>query len=93
MQSTTPLLDFAERNRNEVYREVKSTHGQAQIVVFNAIRELGTATIEEVASYLGKASNEVSGRFTELRKMQAIQATGDRRLTKRGKTATVWRCV
>ena len=91
--SQTPLLDFAEQNRNEVYREVKHTHSQAQIVVLNAIRERGDATIEEVAYMLGKTSNEVSGRFTELRKIGLIEATGARRLTKRGKTATVWRVV
>lgn len=48
------------------------------------------ATCDEVAAAMGKAQNEVSGRFTDLHRLGLIARSGQRRKTRAGRDAHVW---
>jgi len=48
-----------------------------QKVVLETIQELGNATLKDVAHLMGKQLNQISGRFTELKRTGEIEPTGE----------------
>lgn len=66
-------------NRNKVYHDHRATHTKAQAIVLQALRELGEATLHELAAKLGRSINTFSGRLTELSDAGYIEHTGETR--------------
>jgi len=56
-----------------------------------ALTEVKEATADEIASTINESILSVRPRFSELVKMRAIVATGERRKNESGHNATVWR--
>ena len=83
-----------EMNPNSVmiYREkILPTLSGRKLQVLNAIKELGgSATLYEVAKHLNIGVNCISGRFTELKRVELIEDT--KQLKKHGEsTFTIWK--
>jgi hypothetical protein len=80
------------QNRNEVYhsRHEQAATDRARVLQAVIDAELEGVTISELAEAWAKASNEISGRFTELRIRGQIQATDRKRISARGKPSTVF---
>lgn len=51
------------------------------------------ATDEEIAAYLGKSGNTLRPRRIELLEMGKIRDSGQTRLTKSGRKATIWKII
>lgn len=61
--------------------------------VWRHLRETGGATEEETEAALGLAGNTCRPRIWELRKAGMVEDSGDRRSTRSGRQAVVWRIV
>jgi hypothetical protein len=89
-----PMADsrVAVANRNEVYWSTVRPHAtQSQLRVMEVLRSMPNGgTIDEVAAAMNKTPNQVSGRFSELRKLGAIWTQGEKRPTREGNPAVVW---
>lgn len=70
------------------YKSLKDL-GDKQQRVYEAVKELGRATNEEVADYLGWTINRVTGRVTELSSFGLLAVDGIG-ITKSGRSAKVW---
>lgn len=75
-------------NSLKAYSEILEKLPKMRRRVLIQIRALGKATIEETALALGKYPNQVSGRFSELRKANLIKQIGSKVVN--GKTCAVW---
>lgn len=62
-------------------------------IVLNALDALNGATIEEVALHAGYSLVSISPRFRPLANKSLIIDSGEKRLTKSGRKAIVWRRV
>lgn len=71
------------------FNRIKDKLGNKQERVFDALIELGTASNEKLADYLGWPINSVTGRVTELKKMGYLDVHGITK-NKSGFTAKVW---
>lgn len=69
------------------YNNIKRL-GAKQEEVFEAVRELGRATNEEIADHLGWAINRVTGRTNELRRFGYLTVDGTKK-SKSGMSAKV----
>lgn len=79
-------------NRNEVYKQVRGSHTSSQLQILELLeKQPNGATIDEAAKLLGKTPNQISGRFSELSKVGAIEnRNGLKRRTTTGHNACVW---
>lgn len=75
-------------NSLKAYNEILEGLPKMRRTVLNQIKELGGATIEETALSLGKYPNQVSGRFSELRKAGLITHRKNKEVN--GRTCAVW---
>ena len=78
-------------NSLKAYSEILEKLPKMRRRVLIQIRALGKATIEETALALGRYPNQVSGRFSELRKANLIKQIGNKVVN--GKTCAVWGVV
>jgi hypothetical protein len=79
--------------RNQVLPNIKQKHN----AVINALQALGEATSLEVADYLNKPLNSLSGRFTELSGIKEydspiIEQVGVKK-NRYGNTCAIWRII
>jgi predicted transcriptional regulator len=75
-------------NSLKAYSEILNELPKMRRRVLIQIRALGKATIEETALALGRYPNQVSGRFSELRKANLIKQIGSKVVN--GKACAVW---
>lgn len=71
------------------WKGIKFKLGDEQQRIYNAVDKLQPVTCDRVAEYLNKFPNEISGRFTDLKKMGLIGSEG-RGKTRTGNSATLW---
>jgi predicted ArsR family transcriptional regulator len=71
------------------YESIKDKLGARQLAVYEAIREMGTATNEQISDYLELPINRVTGRVTELNKYGMLNIEGLGK-NKSGFSAKVW---
>ena len=69
---------------------VAPTLAGRQREVLKTIAYLGQSTIDFLCIQMDKTPNQISGRFTELKKMGYIADTGQRKTTRTGCKAKVW---
>lgn len=62
-------------------------------LVWESVRQAGGATCDEVEVLLNQIHQTISPRFTELKKKGRIRDSGQRRLTRSRRPATVWKAV
>lgn len=76
----------------EAFARIAPALPERQRLVYEAICLCGIhgATIDEAAIALGVYPNAISGRFTELKRVGKIYATGERRKTSSGHSAMCW---
>ena len=72
-------------------RNVSAKERRQQIV--KTLRTLGNITLDDFSKVFNVASNEVSGRFTELKNSGVIKPTGFKRNTRAGKKAVIYTLV
>jgi hypothetical protein len=91
-ESMPVALPVQLQNRNDVYHSRHEQSATDRHRVLQAVIDSGEhgVTISELADAWHKASNEISGRFTELRLRGLIKATDKKRQSSRGKPSTVW---
>lgn len=73
----------------EAYAKIQAKLGDKQLIVYEAIKELGIATNEMIADHLNWPLNRVTGRCTELNRYGVIQVEGLGR-NKSGFSAKQW---
>lgn len=73
----------------EAYAKIHDELGAKQQIVFEAIKELGTATNEAISEYLNWPINTVTPRVTELKKFGLIDVEG-LGVNKSGFSAKLW---
>lgn len=78
-------------NSLTIYDHIYSTLPKARLIVLSALIEMGKGSIEDVALSLGRYPNQVSGRFSELRKAGLIKQEGNKKVN--GITVAVWQIV
>ena len=78
---------IAETSR-QAYQSIKNL-GVKQEIVYEAIKELGQASNEQIADHLGWAINRVTGRVTELKKFDLVTVAGITK-NKSGASAKLW---
>lgn len=80
-------MAIAETSRS-AYKSIKDL-GDKQRVVYEAIKTLGRATNEEIATYLNWPIQSVTGRVNELNKygMATVDGIG---VTRSGRSAKIW---
>jgi predicted ArsR family transcriptional regulator len=61
--------------------------------VYDLLRQVGPATADGLADYMGLPLNSVAPRLTELGKAGLVRRTGDRRETRSGGSAAVLEVV
>lgn len=83
------MIEQMHENSLEAYKSLKLPKARKQVLA--VIIHLEKATIEEVAIYLDKYPNQVSGRFTELCKAGIIKDSGAKKV--RGRSCAVWSVV
>jgi predicted ArsR family transcriptional regulator len=71
------------------YDKIKDKLGEKQQIVYEALKELGSATNDQIAAKLGWPINRVTGRVTELRKYGLVDIEGIG-LSNSGNSAKVW---
>lgn len=64
-------------NQQSLSAYKKAMPNKMQRIVLETIQELGKATLKDVSQILGKQKNELSGRFTELKRLGDIEPTGE----------------
>jgi len=72
-------------------QQIKPHRSHLQRIVLDAIERMGGATCDAVEGRTGMSHQSCSARFTELRNAGAIYDSGERSLTRSGRSATVWR--
>jgi predicted ArsR family transcriptional regulator len=72
-------------------KSIKPAVGKIKRQVLRFIREQGGATCDEVEQYLELRHQTASARINELKVAGLIVATGDKRKTRSGRAAAVWR--
>ncbi len=75
-------------NSLKTYNEIFEALPKMRKQVLIQINALGSATIEETALALGKYPNQVSGRFSELKKAGLIYEVRSKEVN--GRTCAVW---
>jgi len=75
-QSTPAQRRDMHENSLKAYRAIYDQLPKKRKQVLDTIKQLGKATIEETAKHLGRYPNQVSGRFSELRKAGLIVEDG-----------------
>jgi len=75
----------------KAYRELKDL-GEKQRQVFDALGELGIASNQDIAEYLGWPINRVTGRCKELRDYKFVDVHGMKQ-TRIGTTVKTYHCV
>ena len=63
-------------NRNRTYASLVENLSQSRKLVYDAIKKLGTVSLDKVCFYLGKPKNALSGRITELKSQFFIKEVG-----------------
>ena len=71
------------------YGKIKPKLGTKQLAVYEAIGDMGVATNEQIADYLGWPINCVTGRVSELKKYGAVDVEGVG-VNKSGHSAKRW---
>lgn len=71
------------------YKSIKRKLGAKQQTVYLALKELGKATNENLADYLGWPINQVTGRVNELFRYGMVINQGTA-LSKSGRPSKVW---
>lgn len=71
------------------YTQIKPQLGKRQTQVYLALKELGSATNEMLAEYLGVPINYITGRTFELKKFDMVDVVGLGK-NKSGFSAKVW---
>ena len=74
----------------KAYRELKDL-GEKQRKVFDALGELGVASNQDIADYLGWPINTVTPRILELRNYKFVTLNGMKQ-SKQGTTVKTWCC-
>lgn len=69
----------------------KVDKSKGKYLVLKYLTKVGAkgGTTDEACAFYGKQSNELSGRFTELKEQERIIETGERRKTRTGSMAAV----
>lgn len=75
-------------NSLEAYRKIYDSLPKRRKQVLEKIIELGEATIEETALSMNRYPNQISGRFSELRKANLIVERKTKKVN--GMTCSVW---
>lgn len=73
----------------QAYDKIMGTLSDKQEQVYEALKELTTATNDEIADFLGWPINRVTGRVTELRNKDLVTVAGLGK-SKAGFSAKVW---
>lgn len=71
------------------YDAIKDTLNEKQSIVYEALQELGIASNEQIAEYLNWPINRVTGRVTELHKLDMVGVAGVT-VGKSGHSAKLW---
>ena len=71
------------------YETITDKLGTKQLAVYKAIGELGVATNEQIADYLGWEAFRVTGRVNELKKYGAVDVEG-LGVNRSGRSAKRW---
>lgn len=71
------------------YEKLKDKLGDKQQIVYETLRELGSATNEQIADSLGWPLQNVTGRITELKKYGLVDVDGIG-LSKLGNSSKIW---
>jgi len=71
------------------YDAIKDKLGKKQLIVYEALKELGQASNEQIADHLGWAINSVTGRVSELKRFGMVDVIGITK-NKSGFTAKLW---
>lgn len=71
------------------YEALLDKLGEKQQIVYEAIKELGAATNDQIADHLGWTINRVTGRVTELKKYGLVDVEGIG-ISNSGNSAKVW---
>jgi predicted ArsR family transcriptional regulator len=85
-------MSVAETSLEAFTKKKPEINGDQQ-KVFNALKEIGPATAEEVAKHIGVPPHTISGRFggeNELEDQGLIEKNGKKQNT-RGYMATIWK--
>jgi len=75
----------------DAYNEVKPQLGQRQREVYDAIKELGSVTNNELSHYLRLPINQITPRTNELVKMGYVMVCEKRECSISKKTVLSWR--
>ena len=76
----------------QAYEKIKGKLGDRQQKVYDAIREMGIASNEMIADFLGWPINRVTGRVTELNRFGLLNLEGLGK-NKTGYSAKLWSAV
>lgn len=86
-----------QQTRRESYELILETLGKRQQMVFDALKEYGPATANELAQYLYERGmtltaerNNTHPRLNELEKSELIEIIGKRKCSVTGKTCAVY---
>lgn len=75
----------------KAYKDLKDL-GDKQRKVFDALGDLGVASNQDIADYLGWPINCVTGRMKELRDYKFVGSDGTK-TSRIGTTVRVWHCL
>ena len=79
---------IAETSR-EAYQSLTKL-GDKQRAVYYALKELGEASNRDLANYLNKPANEITGRVFELRRLGYVQESGKKLDVQTNRRVTAW---
>lgn len=88
----TAVIPESISNRNEVHRARRDQSERQRKEVYDLIKSRSERglTIDEAAVLMSVFPNQISGRFTELRKAGLIVEKSEKRKTRSGRLAVVW---
>ena len=78
-------------NSLKAYKEIYDKLPRMRKVVLDQLKVLGEATIEETAVSMDYYPSRISGRFSELRKLNLIIEVKTKKVN--GMNCAVWKCV
>ena len=83
MSTQTDLFDICSKRHqgNEQSREANPTNSEkalSRLAVFDIIRYSNGITSKEIAEQMGRQLNCISGRISELKRMQKVAVNGSR---------------
>ena len=87
----TPGYKGADGTSEAAATRIAASAPRLRRIAMQALHRLGAATPLEVVQATGICREAIQPRFSELRRMGLVEATGDRRLNPSGKWAAVLR--